>query len=71
MWKEPDVASFEALPWHLLEGTEENRKNLSVGTASPLGLDFNPGLTQIKKQHCFPLDSTINIDDPIPITMSG
>jgi len=35
MWEEPDVASFEALPWHLLEGTEENRKNLSVGTANP------------------------------------
>jgi len=35
MWKEPDVASFEALPWHLLEETEENYKNLSAGTASP------------------------------------
>jgi hypothetical protein len=34
MWKKPDVASFEALNWHLLEGIEENRKNHSVGTAS-------------------------------------
>jgi hypothetical protein len=51
MWKEPDVASFEVLPWYLLKGLKKKKpQKFFSWDSQSLGLDFNPEPPQIKRK---------------------
>jgi len=53
-----------------LKGLKKTAKIFQLGQLVP-GIRFQPRTSPDKKEHCFPLDSMINADKPIQITMSG